>query len=448
MKIGMSFTLLMLFISCAPKQVEKFSAPKTQNQAGLIASCTTVSEAQAVAQDLNIQFRVINKKRKIIEFIGASEIALSEKLPRARFKQNKIYKNLLSGKFKALNTPNYPFYGAHTPEYRNLEMADYFPHLKQIDDVTPPNLSQMNKVVVAVIDTGVYYNHPHLSSNIFLNNTDKHGAGSNTIDDDENGFKNDYVGWDFVNGDAYPIDDNGHGTHVAGIVAGTLGGVAPKAKILPVKVLDAEGSGDLATIASGILYAIDRGAHIINLSLGGEFGTEITNEVKQLLNSITSAEKEGVLIVAAAGNGGDDGLGDCNDSAPIYPASFENEAVISVASVNLYNELSQYSNFGTTSVDIAAPGGDYSTGGILSTVIPDCSGPCSVDDLAYGEEMGTSMATPVVAGIAALIKAKDMSLTYKEIKEIIFESGISQDNLKNYLVTGKVVNAKNALDRI
>lgn len=447
-RMAIVLILLLNLVSCGKSITEMMSAPKTQDQAGLIASCTTRAQAESLAKNEGVKFRMINEKRKIVEFYGISPEDLARKLPKSKLRENKVYEQrIIAGEgFGAKSVGDFPFYGAHTPKYRNESSGRYFSHLTQIDAVMPHNGAQGAGVTIAIIDTGVYYNHPHLSPNIKVNANDPHGSSENNLDDDNNGFNDDYVGWDFYNGDAYPIDDNGHGTHVAGLAAGTYGGVAPKAKILPVKVLSGDGRGDLATIAAGILYAIDMGADIVNLSLGGPAAGAASRDIQALLNSVDIAEQNDSLIIAAAGNGGNDGIGDCNDAEPIYPANIQSGAVIAVAAVNSFNDITSYSNFGVESVHVAAPGGDQYMGGLLSTGIPSCNGPCSQNSEVYKTSTGTSMATPVVSGLAALIKSANPSLSHAQIKNIIVNQGIDVDSLVDKVQSGQVVNAKLAVE--
>lgn len=446
-RMAILFILLFNLVSCGKSISEIMSAPKTQDQAGLIASCTTKAQAVELAESEGIQFRVINEKRRIIEFYGIDAETLKAKLPKSRLKTNTVYQEKLiaSEGFGAKSFGDYPFYGAHSPKYRNSSAGRYFPHLTQIEAVDAHGGAQGQGVVIAVVDTGVYYNHPHLSPNIKTNPSDPHGGQADNIDDDNNGFSDDYVGWDFYNGDAYPIDDNGHGTHVAGLAAGTFGGVAPKAKIMPIKVLSSDGRGDLGSIAAGILYAIDNGADIVNLSLGGPASGAASRDLQALLNSVEIAEQNDALIIAAAGNGGADGIGDCNDAEPMYPANIQSGAVVAVAAVDAFNDITSYSNFGVESVHVAAPGGDNYMGGLLSTGIPNCNGPCNSTDEVYRTSMGTSMATPVVSGLAALIKSAKPSLSFIQIKNIIMSQGIDVDSLIDKVQSGKVVNAKLAV---
>ncbi len=438
---------LLIITSCGREVIESTSAPKTKDQVGIIASCTSRSEAESIAQELGVKFRVINEKRKIIEFIGIKQEELEAYLPKSKFRQNKIYNEvLIAGGFEAKTVANYEYYGPHSPQYGNESLTRYFPHLEQINAFGHANKGE--GVTIAIIDTGVYYNHPHLSPNIKTNENDKHGSAGNGRDDDGNGHADDYVGWDFYNGDAYPIDDNGHGTHVAGLAASTYMGVAPKAKILPIKVLGADGRGDLGTIAAGIMYALDRGADMINLSLGGSASSEISAEIQALINTINMAKTENALIIAAAGNGGADGIGDCNDNLPVYPANIQEDNLLAVAAVDQYNELTEYSNFGGATVHVAAPGGDYYTGALVSTGIPDCSGPCSADDTPYRGSMGTSMATPIVSGLAAVLKSKNLNLSYKVIREAILKGGRHINALEGLIQSSMVVNVAGSLQEL
>ncbi|MEV4279493.1 S8 family serine peptidase [Actinoplanes xinjiangensis] len=237
-------------------------------------------------------------------------------------------------------------------------------------------------VVVAVIDTGVDGNHPDLAGNVL--------TGYDAIDDTEGGDS----------------DGNGHGTHVAGTVAAVTGngegiaGVAPDARILPVKVLDADGTGWTSDTAEGIVWAVDNGAQVINLSLGADSSTEAEEA------AVAYAVENGVTVVAAAGNEREVG------SPTSYPAAYD--GVIAVAATDADDEIAEYSNRGDY-VDVAAPGS-----GILSTYPADLS----EDGSEYAELDGTSMAAPHVAAVAALIKASLPDITADGIQNALEESAV------------------------
>lgn len=219
-------------------------------------------------------------------------------------------------------------------------------------------------VVVAVIDTGVRAGHPDLRGRVLK-------------------------GWDFISSDNAASDMNGHGTHVAGTIAATknnrrgIAGLAPSAKILPVRVLDGNGSGNTATVARGIVYAVKKGADVINLSLAGDQADAQTRA------AVAYAVKKNVVVVAAAGNRG------CGAS-PTYPAAYPN--VIGVGAIDRYNRVAPYSQCGSY-VDVVAPGSS-----IASTMIyrshPDLG--CGYG-YGYCRLSGTSMAAPYAAASAALL---------------------------------------------
>jgi len=273
-------------------------------------------------------------------------------------------------------------------------------------------------VVVAVIDSGIDYNHPDLTGNIWSNSgengVDAQGRNkaNNEIDDNGNGFVDDFQGWDFVNNDNNPIDDNNHGTHISGIIAAKMDGVgmtgvAPNAKIMPLKILDRTGSGKIKDEINAINYAVANGAKIINLSLGGQ---QLNDDE---LNAIRGAEAKGITVISAAGNAA---------AAQVdYPAKFANEVGIAVGSIQRNKQFSDFSNrAGTEVIDyFVAPGGDggsANSGNIYSTV------PLSVPGIPYRYFAGTSMAVAYVSGVVALMLQANPNLTPAEIKRILEET--------------------------
>ena len=250
-------------------------------------------------------------------------------------------------------------------------------------------------ITVAIIDTGVDLDHPDLVQNLFVNPGEIAGNG---IDDDGNGFVDDIHGFDFADRDADPNDGNGHGTHVAGTVAAANNGfgatgVAPNAKILPVRVLGDNGSGRTSDVAAGIRYAADLGADIINLSLGGGYSRAIEAAIEY-------AGSLGSLIVAAAGN----------ESSPVpgYPARFSasDDNVISVGAYSSSGSLAGFSNDVGRSgaVQVDAPGV-----GIFSTYVGG----------GYATLSGTSMASPHIAGLAALTLSSNPNLTSAKLRALL-----------------------------
>ncbi len=250
-------------------------------------------------------------------------------------------------------------------------------------DIDAPEAWDKNKgsknIIVAIIDTGIDYEHPDLKDNIWINNGEIPGNG---VDDDNNGFVDDVHGWDFRNNDSDPMDDNRHGTHCAGTI-GAVGnnsegvvGVNWQVQLMALKFLDASGSGSTSDALEAIIYAVDNGAKILSNSWGGGGFSQ------SLKDAIEYADQHNALFVAAAGNSSSD-----NDQSPSYPASYDVENVISVAASNDRDYLASFSNYGARTVDLAAPGES-----ILSTVPGN----------GYQYLSGTSMATPHVSGAAAL----------------------------------------------
>jgi len=252
-------------------------------------------------------------------------------------------------------------------------------------------------VVVAVVDTGVDYNHEDLRNNIWTNTNEIAGNG---IDDDGNGYIDDNYGWNFSGNNNNTLDINGHGTHVSGTIAGEnnnygVTGIAYDAKIMPVKVLNDSGSGSYSSISKGIRYAVDNGANVINLSLGGASAN------RTLESAINYASSKGVIVVMAAGNDG--------DSLPDYPARYAYKSGIAVGAVDRNNNMPDFSNrSGTNEISyVTAPGVKVYS---------------SVPNNQYATYNGTSMATPHVAGVVALMLSANPNLTDAQVRQIVTET--------------------------
>jgi subtilisin family serine protease len=322
-------------------------------------------------------------------------------------------------------TPNDPSFGSlwglnNTGQSGGVPDAD-------IDAVEAWNLSTGSSgVVVAVIDSGIDWNHPDLSANLFRNTPD---CNSNGVDDDGNGQIDDCFGIDTANNDSNPLDDNSHGTHVAGTIGATgnngvgVIGVNWTVRIMACKFLGAAGSGSVSDAIDCMEYVKlmkDRGVDIVatNNSWGGGGFSQ------SLLDAIDAHLQRGILFIAAAGNNGSN-----NDATPFYPAGYSLPNVISVAATTRTDSLASFSNFGRQTVDLGAPGE-----AILSTT----------PNNTYSFFSGTSMATPHVTGVAALLKAQDPSRDWRAIKNLILAGGDTIPALAN-TVTQKRLNARGAL---
>lgn len=283
--------------------------------------------------------------------------------------------------------------------------------------------------VVAVIDTGVDYNHEVFTeANAIWNNTGE--IPGNGIDDDGNGYIDDVRGWNFVHNNNNPMDDEDHGTHVAGIVLGITQDIfattlsQAKIKIMPLKFLDANGSGATSDAIEAVYYAVQNGASVINASWGGG------GYSKALEDAIIEAYGAKVSFIAAAGNASTN-----NDSSPTFPANYAVANIISIAATRDNDAMASFSNFGKNTVDMASPGVS-----ILST-LPNNS---------YAYASGTSMATPIVAGIVALMERQaGKPINGYQASQILFSQGNANvGNVAGKVTTDSRVNAFKAVNYV
>lgn len=286
-------------------------------------------------------------------------------------------------------------------------------------------------VIVADIDTGVDYTHPDLAANIWTNPGEIPGNG---IDDDGNGYIDDVHGWDFANNDNDPMDDAGHGTHTAGTIGAVgnngvgVAGIAWSARILPIKFMDANGEGTFENAAKAILYGAKMGARISNNSYGGGFSQTIED-------AINMANQQGMLVVTSAGN---DGVDVDQPSLAQFPCASAAPNVLCVAATDRLDTRIFFSNYGAKSVDLGAPGVS-----ILSTVPTGNCAICSPG--GYLALSGTSMASPHVAGAAALVLAHSPSLTSDRLKALLMSSVDLIPDLKDVTATGGRLNVNRAV---
>lgn len=272
---------------------------------------------------------------------------------------------------------------------------------------------------VAIVDTGADLKHPDLAPNLWTNPKEV----QNGKDDDGNGYVDDLHGIDVRTGTA-PIDTNGHGTHVAGLVGArgdnSIGGTGTcqRTKLMIVKFMSVLGQGSSSAAAQGIRYAARMGARIINCS----FGSSTPDPV--LRDAIKYAGKKGALVVVAAGN---DGVN--IDERPSYPASWNDKNLLVVAATDQQGKLTSFSNYGAGAVDIAAPGADMN-----STFLRG----------RYRAMSGTSMAAPVVAGAAAMVRREDSSRSPSQIKSLLRKQIDRDGALKGKVVAGGRLNLRKA----
>jgi len=322
--------------------------------------------------------------------------------------------------YKTVSIPNDPFYQSHQWNLPLINMEETW-------DITLGS----EDVAVAVVDTGVDWHHEDLVNNIWQNSDET----INGIDDDGNGFIDDVRGWDFVDinpnaaafSEDYSVPDNdpsdmaGHGTHVSGIIAAEINnnkgvvGVAPNVKIMPLRAgfLDSDGDGSFYTnhICYSIKYAANNNAKVINLSLGNPIKENGEDDLL-MKEAINYAFGKGCVVVAASGNGGRYSTNSINLDLTYYMPA-EIPGVITVGAIDNNSEITYYSNFGSA-VDVVAPGGagDGESPDIASTY----------PNNTYIAEPGTSMATPHVAGLAALLISMDPTISSQDVYNIITET--------------------------
>jgi len=284
-------------------------------------------------------------------------------------------------------------------------------------------------VVVAVIDSGIDITHPDLAANIWMNPGDTSG---NAVDDDHNGYVDDIHGWNFVDNTNQVTDGYGHGTHVAGIIGAVgnngigVAGIDWQVSLMALKVEDSRGIGYTSSVINAINYVTmmrrDHGINIVAVNASWQSAAGYSVVVQEAIRAEGDA---GVTFIAAAGNQASD-----NDVVPRYPANYDLPNVITVAALSTTNTLASMSNYGGTTVDLAAPGS------LIQSTFPGGT---------YGILSGTSMAAPQVTGVVALLAAAKPGITVAEVRAAILGTTTPVASLAGKVVTGGRLNAGAAL---
>ena len=385
----------------------------------LVRFKTTVSASQAASALSGLGVQTVRSFQAVpVHLVRISDgKTMGDKLDEVRQNADVLYAepNYLMELDRTPNDPNFPqMYGLNNSGQAGGTTDADIDAPEAWDRITGNN-----DVIVAVIDSGVQTDHPDLAANMWVNPGE---IAANGIDDDGNGLVDDVHGWDFANGTNDLTDTAGHGTHVAGTIAavgnngvGTVG-VCWQAKIMALKIGDYYVSVDAAI--SALDYAVQKGARISNNSWGG-YGYS-----QSLYDAIAAAGSQGHLVVAAAGNYGMD-----NDVYPSYPASYDLDNIISVGASDRNDAIAYFSNYGALSVDLLAPGVS-----ILSTYTGN----------SYGTLDGTSMASPHVAGAAALVLAGNPALSYSALRRMILSGSDDVAAAQNLTATGGRLNVGNS----
>src|SRR5499426_4120067 len=383
------------------------------------------------------RFRVAGTRKKIFKVIRGLEVvklsrgvSVEEAIDSYRQDPDVLYAepNYI---LKTINTPNDPRF-SQMWGLNNVGQSGGTPDA-DIDAPEAWNITTgSSNAVVAILDTGIDYNHQDLAGNMFRNTADCNNDG---IDNDGNGFVDDCYGIDVANSDSDPMDDNDHGTHVGGTI-GAVGnnnvgvvGVNWNVRLMSCKFFDASGQGTTEAAITCLDYVKtmkDRGVNIVATSNswgGGDFS-------QALIDAIDAQRQSDILFITAAGNGNFFGVGQNNDATPFYPCDTYLPNVICVAATDRTDARASFSNYGRHTVHIGAPGVD-----ILST-LPGNN---------YAAESGTSMATPHVSGVAALLKAQDPTRDWRAIKNLILTGGNTISSMAN-TITGKRLNANGAMN--
>jgi YD repeat-containing protein len=450
----LTYTLAVsLFAPFAIKRVEAIPADKTIRQpAGKKASTTPAVKAQIDEKksrwrdgELLVRFREhapVSKLNQLLRTNGAQwngQLRGQSGIERLRLSAGSdpetVAATLRTSEWVDFAEPNYLITADQTPSQTTPQTTtqttpDDPRYLEQValrNTVSPQAWAATTgakQTVIAVLDSGIDFTHPDLVNNEWDNTLEQ----ANNLDNDSNGFNSDLHGWDFVANSSGIIDEQGHGTAVAGIIAAQgnnatgISGVMWKAGLMSLRVLDSTGTGDVAQAIEAIDYAANNGAQVINCSWGTDDASTALRE------AINRAAQREVVVVTSAGNQGRD-----IETTPRYPASFDLPNLISVASIDNADQLTSFSNWGMTHVSIAAPGKD-----ILTTKMGG----------DYEAISGSSASTAFVTGVAGLVKTLRPWLNADRTREMILHGARQVPALSDKVASKGIVNATGALETL
>lgn len=433
------YFFLPLLISCSNAEMGSWitHSPTNEYQLGLLVDHAPESEIQNLVQEKKLSARVLSKDSGTYEVYGMPESELKKELPGVTVEQNQFFQN-----YEVSKSPLKPN-SSDTENNLGATSIQEDPtlHLKIIgaEKAWQYAKTKGEHSIVAIIDNGLNYQLKSFEQKIKVNENDP----INEFDDDQNGFIDDYYGWNFGENNADLTDISHHGTSVSSIVNDDTIGVAPNAKIIPLKVVNKDNKIDEGTVIAALKYVANHtSAKIINMSIGKMHVSPLFNRTLGELNKL------GIIIIAATG---DNGL-NCAQ-IPTYPASsnFPNTMSIGASVLSLTNpfQLASYSNYGNC-VDLLAPAGDFDKG-ILTPRFNFNSTKAegnSVNSINAAPEVfsGNSAAAPMVSGVAALALSVNPNLKPSELKQILLESGVSK--FKNTSLSKKgIINALNAVQK-
>jgi len=407
---------LLVFVCSASAEAQKESFPGV-----ILSSSKRIDSASQSNRFVSYENELLSKKA--VHVRDVRELNVSRPYSRSRSLCRKAVvrrlKNAVDGHVTC--SENFTLKASEIPN-DSLYSLQYAPSMMSAPaawDIEKGN----SDLLALVVDTGIDFSHPDLASNLWINPRE---VPANNIDDDANGYIDDVYGIDTITRRGSGYDDNGHGTHVAGIIGAVgnnsigVSGISQRVKLVSLKFLDASGRGSTTNAIRAINYGVElkRLGHNV-VVMNNSYGSSSFSSA--FYDAVKAAESEGILFTAAAGNSRRN-----NDVYATYPANFSLSNVISVASVDSLGNLSSFSNYGFKKVHAAAPGT-----AILSTI------PLQ----RYGYKSGTSMATPQITGLITLTKSACLSHSMSTVKELVLDNGVAYSSLLSKTSKGTVANA-------